>query len=302
MALSDSLHPALASASVPIAAVSQVDDYGFWAQGVWGEPETRMLDAIGSFTPSSDPGRAHVAEVAAQVARLRGQLLPFDDGNWGSPVIYPTSSDPFPSRLAGLAAMIAGGLPLRCVTVSAPGMYDTHADQATDLGSALALTAGSLNAFQRDLEARGLADRVIVHVWSEFGRRGEENGSLGTDHGAAGMGFLIGSQVKGQMLGEFPGLASGLDDEGNLKATFDYQVPLLLASRTVVRDRRGGDHPECGELRPPFAPEVISLRRHLGFVSGSDSSSPQERSFSSSLARSDSRGGFLPDARPGRRG
>ena len=102
-------------------------------------------------------------------------------------------------------------------------MYDTHADQATDLGSALALTAGSLNAFQRDLEARGLADRVIVHVWSEFGRRGEENGSLGTDHGAAGMGFLIGSQVKGQMLGEFPGLASGLDDEGNLKATFDFR-------------------------------------------------------------------------------
>jgi uncharacterized protein (DUF1501 family) len=120
--------------------------------------------------------------------------------------------------------MIAGGLPLRCVTVSAPGMYDTHADQATDLGSALALTAGSINAFQRDLEARGLADRVIVHVWSEFGRRGEENGSLGTDHGAAGMGFLIGSQVKGQMLGEFPGLASGLDDEGNLKATFDYRT------------------------------------------------------------------------------
>jgi uncharacterized protein (DUF1501 family) len=182
-----------------------------------------MLDAIGSFAPSSDPGRAQVAEVAAQVARLRGQLLPFDDGNWGSPVTYPTSSDPFPSRLAGLAAMISAGLPLRCVTVSAPGMYDTHADQATDLGNALALTAGSLNAFQRDLEARGLSDRVIVHLWSEFGRRGEENGSLGTDHGAAGMGFLIGSQVKGQMLSEFPGLASGLDDEGNLKATFDFR-------------------------------------------------------------------------------
>jgi uncharacterized protein (DUF1501 family) len=102
-------------------------------------------------------------------------------------------------------------------------MYDTHADQATDFGSALALTADSLKAFQRDLEARGLADRVIVHVWSEFGRRGEENGSLGTDHGAAGAGFLIGSQVKGQMLGEFPGLASGLDDNGNLTATFDFR-------------------------------------------------------------------------------
>ena len=223
LALSDSLQPSLASMNVPIAAVSQVDDYEFWAENVWGEPEARMLEAIGSFSASSDPGRAQVAEVAAQVAHLREQLLPFDDGNWGSPITYPTSPDPFPARLAGLAAMIAAGLPLRCVTVSAPGMYDTHADQATDFGSALALTADSLKAFQRDLEARGLADRVLVHVWSEFGRRGEENGSLGTDHGAAGAGFLIGSQVKGQMLGEFPGLASGLDDDGNLTATFDFR-------------------------------------------------------------------------------
>jgi uncharacterized protein (DUF1501 family) len=115
-------------------------------------------------------------------------------------------------------------------------MYDTHADQATDLSSALALTAASLNAFQRDLEARGLSDRVIVHVWSEFGRRGEENGSLGTDHGAAGMGFLIGSQVKGQMLGEFPGLAKRARRRGKPEGDLRFQVPLLLASRTVVLD------------------------------------------------------------------
>ena len=223
LALSDSLHPALASASVPSQPSPRSTTTGSGRKACGGSRRRACSTRSVRSPPRSDPGRAHVAEVAAQVARLRGQLLPFDDGNWGSPVTYPTSSDPFPSRLAGLAAMIAGGLPLRCVTVSAPGMYDTHADQATDLGSALALTAGSLNAFQRDLEARGLSDRVIVHVWSEFGRRGEENGSLGTDHGAAGMGFLIGSQVKGQMLGEFPGLASGLDDEGNLKATFDFR-------------------------------------------------------------------------------
>ena len=50
------------------------------------------------------------------------------------------------------------------------------------------LTAASLSPFQRDLEARGLADRVLVHVWTEFGRRAKENGSGGTDHGAAGTG------------------------------------------------------------------------------------------------------------------
>ena len=48
------------------------------------------------------------------------------------------------------------------------------------------MTSESLLAFQRDLESRGLADRVLMLVWSEFGRRAEENGSDGTDHGAAG--------------------------------------------------------------------------------------------------------------------
>ena len=71
----------------------------------------------------------------------------------------------------------------------APGAYDTHDSQPGDLADGLKLTADSLLAFQRDLEARGLADRVLVHVWSEFGRRAEENASNGTDHGAAGAGL-----------------------------------------------------------------------------------------------------------------
>ena len=95
-------------------------------------------------------------------------------------------------------------------------------DQATDLTEGLKLTADSLLAFQRDLEARGLADRVLVHLWSEFGRRAKENGSLGTDHGAAGMGFLIGSRVRGSMIGEFPGL-DRLDEQGNLRSTADFR-------------------------------------------------------------------------------
>ena len=77
-------------------------------------------------------------------------------------------------------------------------------------------------AFQRDLEARGIADRVLVHVWSEFGRRAQENGSNGTDHGAAGVGFLVGSRTAGTMIGEFPGLAR-LDADGNLRATSDFR-------------------------------------------------------------------------------
>jgi uncharacterized protein (DUF1501 family) len=195
---------------------------------VWGEVEDRMLAAIGTLgIQPTDAGLEAVGGVAAQVDRLRTQLLPFQeqDGKPGyaSPVAYPTSDDAFPRRLAGLAAMLAGGLPLRCVALTAPGEYDTHSDQASALSSGLQLTADSLLAFQRDLEARGIADRVLVHVWSEFGRRAAENGSGGTDHGAAGVGFLVGTRATGTMIGELPGLKDGLDENGNLKATSDFR-------------------------------------------------------------------------------
>ena len=101
-------------------------------------------------------------------------------------------------------------------------MFDTHANESASLASDLKLTVDSLVAFQRDLEARGIGDRVLVHVWSEFGRRARENGSAGTDHGAAGVGFLIGTRAKGQMIGEFPGLEN-LDDQGNLRPTADFR-------------------------------------------------------------------------------
>ena len=164
-----------------------------------------------------------VASAAAQSHRLRRELQGLGAGVGQVPSSYPQATNDFPRRLAGLAAMLSAGLPIRCAALKAPGMYDTHADQAEDLSTALKLTADSLVAFQRDLEARGLADRVLVHVWSEFGRRARENGSDGTDHGAAGLGLLIGSRVHGRMVGEFPGLGGGLDEQGNLRATADFR-------------------------------------------------------------------------------
>ena len=183
--------------------------------------------SLGAIPTGGDAALAQATSVARQAARLRQQLLPFtpkgDAPGFTSPVAYPKGEDDeFPRRLAGLAAMLGAGLPVRVVALTAPGMYDTHDDQPGELANGLKLTADSLLAFQRDLEARGLADRVLVHVWSEFGRRAKENGSNGTDHGAAGAGFLVGSRVNGQMIGEFPGLAK-LDKDGNLRATSDFR-------------------------------------------------------------------------------
>ena len=222
LSLDDTLAPALATASVPVASISTPDDYGFYSNNVWGEVEQRMLQAIGLLgNQPVDAGLRAAGTVSKQVDRLRRQLIPFQ--SYSSPVTYPSSDDAFPRRLAALAAMLGAGLPLHCVALTAPGSYDTHTSEAGALTDGLQLTSDSLLAFQRDLEARGLADRVLVHVWSEFGRRAQENGDAGTDHGAAGTGFLIGSRVTGTMVGEFPGLQTGLDDDGNLIETADFR-------------------------------------------------------------------------------
>ena len=230
LSFDDTLSPALATARMPVAAISAPDQYDFYSNRVWGEVEDRMLETFGLFGAQPADAALHAAGfVEQQVDQLRRQLLPFrsEDGKpaYQVPVPYPQSDDDFPKKLAGLAAMIAAGLPMRVVAISAPGEYDTHSGEPQALQEGLQLTADSLLAFQRDLEARGIADRVLVHVWSEFGRRAEENGDQGTDHGAAGVGFLIGTKVTGQMVGEFPGLAGGkgLDDDGNLVETADFR-------------------------------------------------------------------------------
>ena len=225
LSLDSDLSPALAAAKVPVAAVEKPEDFGFWIPGVDDPIKEPTLTAFGDLgrLSTSDPVLGGARRVATEVDTVRRALEPFGDGNgnptYTAPVPYPDNE--LARKLTGLAAMLAAGLPLRCVAMNAVGGYDTHANQASDLPRDLQATCDAVLAFQRDLESRGIADRVLVVLWSEFGRRPQENGS-GTDHGAAGTAFVIGSQARGQMVGEFPGLAQ-LDDSDNLRATSDFR-------------------------------------------------------------------------------
>jgi uncharacterized protein (DUF1501 family) len=227
LSLDVALQPALATAKVPVATIQAADLYTFATPGLPPHPlESSILQEAANlgaaFAKSSDPGLAAAGETAVSSHHLSSELGTFAYG-LKTPVPYPASTDPFPHRLAGLAAMIAAGLPLSTVTITSPGHFDTHASQAATLSSGLQLTADSLLSFQRDIEARGVADRVLVHVWSEFGRRPTENASAGTDHGSAGIGMLIGTRVNGQQIGFYPGLTS-LDPNGNLLPTADFRA------------------------------------------------------------------------------
>jgi uncharacterized protein (DUF1501 family) len=225
LSLDTFLQPVLATARMPVSSLEGVDRYGFRPPGLPAHPlEAQMFEAAATLgfahSTSRDAGLATAGRAAVAAHELADGLRSL---RLSSPVAYPRSNDAFPSRLAGLASMLAAGLPIKVATLTATGAYDTHANQATSLQNGLQVTSDSLLAFQRDLEARGIADRVLVHVWSEFGRRGAENGSGGTDHGAAGLGFVIGTRAAGRLVGEFPGVAGGLDEQGNLKPTADFR-------------------------------------------------------------------------------
>ena len=79
----------------------------------------------------------------------------------------------------------------------------------------------ALAAFYADLGASGDDKRVLALTFSEFGRRVEENGSAGTDHGAAAPLFMMGPAVEGGLWGQAPDLGA-LDRVGNVRHATDF--------------------------------------------------------------------------------
>ena len=247
------LSPSLATSRVPVAATWGAS-YDLWAPGVWGDVEELMFETFGRIGAKHERGRDRGLQAAGratlQSEQLREKLKPFGDLEGSGS--YPDTGH-FPESLSGLAAMLSANLPIRCAALNAPGSYDTHDSQEADFASYLKETCDSLFAFQRDLEARGLQNRVVTLVWSEFGRRPEQNGSgqgAGTDHGAAGNAFLIGSGVTGKMVGEWPGLQN-LDGDDNLRATVDFRsVYCSLLEQWFGRDAASVMPGASGFARP----------------------------------------------------
>ncbi|MGF1450415.1 MAG: DUF1501 domain-containing protein [Opitutales bacterium] len=107
--------------------------------------------------------------------------------------------------LQGVAALIAAGMETRVYFVSLGG-FDTHANQANAHANLLTELSGSMQAFQNDLEARGLDGQVLTMTFSEFGRRPNENAGGGTDHGTAAPLFVMGRQLGDSLVGDAPDL------------------------------------------------------------------------------------------------
>jgi len=227
LTLGSTLSPVLATARAPVAALESPSDVGL---EIWGLDKVVRREMHGAWErlaagSGRAPGPAAVHDAARLAKRVGDRLAPYAEHDGvdplAPPVAYPRD-DALGERLSRLAALIAQPLGVRLAAVEADGQFDTHDSQPEDLAAALSSVSQSLAAFQADLEARGVADRVLTLVWSEFGRRPEGNESQGSDHGAGGIAWVQGTRAASGILTDYPSLGA-LDREDNLRVTVDFR-------------------------------------------------------------------------------
>lgn len=225
ISIGSSLSKALRTASAPVCTITSLTSLGFRLKAGYGSPGgdptavnpnlvLAQLAALGAGNPSLSHTR-QAYELATQVYSETAAL--------GSPAFgggYPSTGSLSP-QLQLAAFLLGAGLGTRVITIHW-GSFDTHGHEVAQQDPQLVELSRGLSAFQADLKARGIDDRVSVLVFSEFGRRVAENGSQGTDHGAGGLMLAAGSKVQGGFASPFPGLGK-LDGTGDLLVPTDFR-------------------------------------------------------------------------------
>lgn len=228
LGLSTEKPQALAGASASIPCFASLAD----VQSMVGDPDMeRMLREIQGQEAASGTTERAVQQAnntaLDAMAVLRDRLKGYEPkGEY--------KDDRFGQGFKQIAHLIATAPMTRVIYFSAGG-FDTHANQKDQHANLLEQFSNGLNTFQKEIEALGQGGRVVTLVFSEFGRRVDENASQGTDHGAAAPMFLVGQPVKGGLYGGLPNLKD-LGD-GDLKFSIDFRSVYA----TTLDQWMGGD-------------------------------------------------------------
>ena len=180
--------------------------------------EKEALSHIADVGDIDNPSRRFLLDIARS-ANDASELVREAWSNYSSPVDYGVNSLDLPK----VVSLIESGMPPKLYYVSyRNNAFDTHVFQNNVHRRLLTYTSDAVSAFVRDLERIGRADDVALMIFSEFGRRVPENVTLGTDHGAANVMFVVGNGVKGGHYGEVPSLTK-LAEGDNLAYTTDFR-------------------------------------------------------------------------------
>jgi uncharacterized protein (DUF1501 family) len=201
----DSPPPALRGRRSVSAALNRLDDYAL--AGKVDHAAATPEDELGQFLRRSLLDAYATADRLETVAQARDSQRSYPESELGR-------------RLRLAARLIKAGLGTRVYYLE-QGDYDTHGHQLARHAPLLEDLSSTLESFLDDLAASHLADRVLVLVFSEFGRRVQENGSMGTDHGTAAPVFLAGPGVRPGLWGSYPSLTDLQD--GDLKMSVDFR-------------------------------------------------------------------------------
>lgn len=192
----DDAHPLLKRAGTSLADLTEVAS----AFNSEEEPDTQ------------DPGEPRDEEKGNEGASAGGQ------GELGA-------------QLDVVAKAIEAGVSTRAYSVSLGG-FDTHANEKATQSRLLSGLDSDLSRFMERVRKTKAGRRVVVAVYSEFGRRPRANASQGTDHGTAGPLFVLGEPVKGGFYGDQPSLTDLTDDD--LRTTTDFRDVYATLLRNVL--------------------------------------------------------------------
>ncbi len=216
--------PVALSGAVDPLAIDNLNDFGF-DQGILdsGYPQV-LADLFQSPVPFFGPAGAALTAMSELQQADIASILPANGA------VYPDSA--FGNKMRQAGQLIKSELPVEVVCVDSDG-WDHHESLPTYIDISLTELADTLAAFYTDMGA-GMS-RITVLVYTEFGRRVAENGSLGTDHGTASLAYLIGGGVNGgQVISDWPGL--------DIIANEDLQITTDLRSviSELLNKRLGG--------------------------------------------------------------
>jgi uncharacterized protein (DUF1501 family) len=211
---------ALTGAPVRVPSIQSLADFQLQVEATGSADRRRQQQLIEqSAAPSrGQPGLLDFVQRTAVNTYASSRRLQEIGRTYQPRVPYPATNLANHLRLA--AQLIDAGVGARLFYVSIDG-FDTHAGQGVPHANLLRELSDAMSAFFRDLAARGHRDRVLMMTFSEFGRRAHENGSRGTDHGAAAPMLFVGGRVNKGLVGEHPSLTEL--DQDNLRFHTDFR-------------------------------------------------------------------------------
>ncbi len=211
---------ALTGAPARVPSIATLDDFQLRLNAASAGDRRQQREFLDGVSRPADnpPSLLDFVQRTAVQTYASSQRLSEVGRNYQPRTTYPQSA--LGNHLKLAAQLIDAGLGARLFYVTLDG-FDTHAAQGPAHANLLRDVSDSITAFYRDLAERGQRERILILTFSEFGRRGHENGSQGTDHGAGAPMLLVGGRVRSGLVGEQPPLTNLV--QGNLLHTIDFR-------------------------------------------------------------------------------